>query len=165
MGWLYHLNYFGPDRRSKGFQVRFIERRREDSVGTRASLRESLAQLWARGLSWVDHFNYFGPDRRAEVFSFFFLERRREQSAGPPPALHAALRQLRVRVMDAHDAAGRAALCERFTATAVLADAQGRGQIGDLLMKLVSALDAADEGADLRPMLHAELIRAEAMQS
>jgi hypothetical protein len=159
--WLYRHSYFGPDRRANRFQVRFIERRREDDAGTRASMGASLRRLAAQGLRWVDHFNYFGPDRRGDAFSYFFLERRRQSSAGTPPPLHAALRQLRMRVLEVDDKDARAALRDRFTATAILADAQGRTDIGDLLTALVSKLDAAEAG--LAAIVQSELLRAAAM--
>lgn len=162
MGWLYHRGYVGPDRRSERFQVRFIERRRETETETRASLGESLKQIAQRGLRWVDHLNYFGPDRRGGAFSHFFFERRKESAAGMP-SLHAALRQLRVRVLEADNAGARHALRERSTATALLADAQGRTDIGDILTDLASKLEA-DEG-DLSALLQSELLRAAAMLS
>ncbi len=165
MGWLYNRGYVGPDRRSEGFQVRFIERRARDAeTESRASLGESLKQLAARGLRWVDHFNYFGPDRRGNAFSHFFFERRKHASVGAPPALHAALRQLRVRVLEAENADARHALRERLIATALLADAQGRNDIGDLLTGLASKLE--EEGAaDLAAFVQSELLRASAMLS
>ena len=164
MAWVYHRHYVGPDRRSNQFTVRFIERRRESEAGTRASVHSTLRQLLSHGMRWVDHLNYFGPDRRGREFSFFFLERRHEENAGQPPPLHAALRQLRMRVLDAHDATGRYILRERFIATALLADAQGLGQIGDALMNIASALDGpCEEGNDSRLMLRDELNRTEAM--
>jgi hypothetical protein len=159
--WLYRQSYFGPDRRSNRFQVRFIERRRETDAGTRQSLGAGLRRLAAKGLRWVDHFNYFGPDRRGDAFSHFILERRRQSSAGTPPPLHAALRQLRMRVLDLGDQDARDALRERITATAILADAQGRADIGDLLTALAGKLDAADAG--LAATVQSELLRAAAM--
>lgn len=161
MGWLYNKQYVGPDRRSERFQVRFVERRREAEPGTRASLAGSLKQLASRGLRWVDHFNYFGPDRRGDAFSYFFLERRKQASVGTPPPLHAALRQLRVRVLESSNGNARTALRDRFTATALLADAQGRTDIGDLLTDLAAKLEATD--ADLSAFLQSELLRAGAM--
>lgn len=163
MGWLYHHRYVGPDRRSEGFQVRFIERRKEGDSG--ASIGESLKQLAARGLRWVDHFNYFGPDRRGDAFSHFFFERRKHSSVGTPPPLHAALRQLRVRVLEAENADARHGLRERFTATAVLAHAQGRTEIGDLLNDLANALEEVESDLDLTSHIQAELLRASAMLS
>jgi hypothetical protein len=160
--WLYHLSYFGPDRRSDRFQVRFFERRRETDVGTRASLKTSVKRLAERGLRWVDNFSYFGPDRRGDAFSYFFLERRRQASVGAPPSLHAALRQLRVRVLETEDKLAREALRERVTATAILADAQGRSDIGDLLTELASKLDSV-ECEDLASVVQAELLRAGTM--
>lgn len=163
MSWLYNLNYFGPDRRSKRFQVRFLERRRAEEAGSRATLREGLRGLASRGLRWVDHLNYFGPDRRSDVFSYFFLERRRKSSAGTPPPLHAALRQLRVRVLQADEARNRVGYSERLTATALLADAHGQSAIGDLLTALASRIDAASADETLSGLLQSELLRAEAM--
>lgn len=164
MGWLFRPQYFGPDRRSDGFQVRFVERRREQDKGSRAGLQSALKEVCASGLRWVDHFNYFGPDRRGDVFSFFFLERRKVKGDGPPPPLHAALRQIRMRVLDAEDAAARDSLRQRLIATAILADAQQRTDIGDLLMKLARVLEQQPGAfADPRQVLHSELIRAEAL--
>lgn len=165
MGWLYHQRYIGPDRRADRFQVRFFERRKETDAGTRSSLNANLKRLAARGLRWVDHFNYFGPDRRGEAFSYFFLERRRESSAGTPPLLHAALRQLRVRVLETGDIEARDALRDRFTATAILADAQGRTDIGDLLTNLAAKLDTKEQQEDLAAIVQSELLRAGAMLS
>jgi hypothetical protein len=159
--WLYRHSYFGPDRRSNRFHVRFLERRREDDAGTRASLKTSLKKLAAHGLRWVDHFNYFGPDRRGDAFSYFFLERRRNAHVGMPPPLHAALRQLRMRVLEVDNKEAHAALRERITATAILADAQGRADIGDLLTELANKLDGATEG--LTPLVQSELLRAAAL--
>jgi hypothetical protein len=159
--WLYRQSYLGPDRRSGRFQVRFIERRRETDAGTRESLGAGLRRLAAKGLRWVDHFNYFGPDRRGDAFSHFILERRRQSSSGTPPPLHAALRQLRMRVLEVDNKDARAALRDRLTATAILADAQGRADIGDLLTALASKLDAADVG--LAATVQSELLRAAAM--
>ncbi|QGZ93571.1 hypothetical protein [Terricaulis silvestris] len=161
MRWLYRQSYFGPDRRSNRFQVRFFERRHEDDSGTRASLMTSLKKLAAQGLRWVDHFNYFGPDRRGDAFSYFFLERRRHAHVGTPPPLHAALRQLRVRVLEVDNEDARKALRERITATAILADAQGRADIGDLLTELASKLDDGAQG--LAAVVQSELLRAAAM--
>ncbi|MEZ6024455.1 MAG: hypothetical protein R3C16_13800 [Hyphomonadaceae bacterium] len=161
MGWLFHPNYVGPDRRSDQFHVRFLERRREKAASTRTALKAALAQISANDLRWVDHRHYFGPDRRGDVFSFFFLERRKENVAAPPPPLHIALRQIRVRVLETDDEAGRRALHDRLVATAILADAHNQTEIGDLLMVLAHALD--DVADDTRPMLEQELIRAEAM--
>lgn len=164
MTWLFKPSYFGPDRRAKR-QMRMIERRREDGAGSRETLQSALPQLRARGLRWVNHDKYFGPDRRT-VFSVFFLERRKEKADGPPPPLHAALRQLRVRVLEADDEQARSLLCERLIATAILADAQGRTEIGDLLSALANMLEEqAEQDGDPRTVLHEELIRAEAMQS
>ncbi len=163
MGWLYNKKYVGPDRRSERFQVRFIERRRETEAGTRASLGASLTQMAARGLRWVDHFNYFGPDRRGDAFSHFFLERRKQSAAGTPPPLHAALRQLRVRVLEAGKAEGRDGLRHRFTATALLADAQGRTDIGDVLTGLAEKLGNAGADEDLSALMQSELLKAAAM--
>ncbi len=161
MRWLYRHSYFGPDRRANRFQVRFLERRRDDDAGTRASLKTSLKKLAAQGLRWVDHFNYFGPDRRGDAFSYFFLERRRQAHVGTPPPLHAALRQLRVRVLEVDNEDARKALRERITATAILADAQGRGDIGDLLTELANKLDGPSEG--LTATVQSELLRAAAL--
>jgi hypothetical protein len=163
VGWSYHRGYVGPNRRSERFQVRFIERRRETETETRASLGESLRQIAQRGLRWVDHLNYFGPDRRGGAFSIFFFERRKESAAGTPPSLHAALRQLRVRVLEADNANVRHSLRERFTATALLADAQGRTDIGDILTALAWRLEAGESG--LSALLQSELLRAAAMLS
>jgi hypothetical protein len=162
VGWLYRPSYFGPDRRSSRFQLRFIDRRREIDAGTRASLRTSLKRLAATGLRWVDHLNYFGPDRRRDGFSLFILERRRHSSVGAPPSLHAALRQLRVRSLETENDDARHALCERVTATAVLADAQGRSDIGDLLAELARKLDSTESG-DLANVVQTELLRSGAM--
>lgn len=161
MGWLYHRGYVGPNRRSERFQVRFVERRREDATETRESLGATLKQMAQRGLQWVDHLNYFGPDRRGGAFSHFFFERRKESAAGTPPPLHAALRQLRVRGLEADNADARDALRERLTATALLADAQGRTDIGDILTDLASKL-GADE-SELATLMQSELLRAAAM--
>jgi hypothetical protein len=163
VGWLYHQRYIGPDRRSERFQVRFFERRKVTEAGTRASLGTNLKRLAARGLRWVDHLNYFGPDRRGDAFSYFFLERRRQSSAGTPPPLHAALRQLRVRVLETDNEDAREALRDRFTATAMLADAQGRTDIGDLLTELASKLDAPEGQENLATVVQSELLRAGAM--
>lgn len=163
MNWLYNRNYVGPNRRSERFHVRFFERRdRAPDAGTRASVRDALHDLFARGLKWVDVSSYFGPDRRTGVFSHFLLDRRRVEHAGHPPALAAALRQLRVRVLNASDANGRHALQQRLTATALLADAQGHAAIGDLLTQLSERL-ASDTNADLSGMLQSELLKAEGM--
>jgi hypothetical protein len=165
MGWLYHRNYFGPDRRTGRFEVRFLERRAREQreEGTRASLQGVLRDLFARGLRWVDVTSYFGPDRRSGAFSHFFLERRKQKSGGAPPSLHAALRQLRVRVMEADNADGRHALRERMIATALLADAQGRAPIGDLLTQLAARLETAgDDDAELAAFLQSNLLTAEA---
>ena len=163
MGWLFHPNYFGPDRRAGKFQVRMLERRRAASSGTRATLQAILPQLRARGMRWVDHSTYFGPDRRS-MFCIFFMERRRQNVAAPPPPLHAALRQLRVRSLDAGDESGRTQLAERLIATAILADAQGYTGIGDLLANLASELENPQTGVEPSQLLHSELNRAEAMQ-
>jgi hypothetical protein len=159
--WLYRHSYFGPDRRSNRFQVRFLERRREDDAGSRASLKASLKKLAAQGLRWVDHFNYFGPDRRGDAFSHFFLERRRQAHVGTPPPLHTALRQLRVRVLEVDNEEARKVLRERVTATAILADAQGRTDIGDLLTDLACKLDGGAKG--LTALVQSELLRASTM--
>ena len=164
MNWLYHRNYVGPNRRSERFHVRFFERRdRSQDAGTRASVRDVLHEVFARGLKWIDVASYFGPDRRTGAFSHFFLERRRDETAGHPPALAAALRQLRVRVLNANSTDGRRALQQRLTATALLADAQGRPAIGDVLTQLAERLKAAEVGSDVSAMLQAELLKAEAM--
>jgi hypothetical protein len=164
MNWLYHRNYVGPNRRSERFQVRFLERRdRAQDPGTRASVRETLHELFARGLKWIDVSSYFGPDRRTGVFSHFFLERRHLEAAGHPPALRAALRQLRVRVLNASSDNGRRALHQRLTATAVLADAQGHPAIGDLLSQLADTLESAKVSGDMSAVLQPELLKAEAM--
>lgn len=161
MRWLYRQSYFGPDRRANRFHVRFLERRRDDDAGSRATLKTSLKRIAAQGLRWVDHFNYFGPDRRGDGFSHYFLERRKQSHAGTPPPLHAALRQLRVRVLDLQDQDARQALRERITATAILADAQGRGDIGDLLTELAAKL--ATDGEGLAADVQSGLLRAAAM--
>ncbi len=162
MAWLYHQKYFGPDRRGRRFEVRFLNRRkRDEGEASRSSLQAVLRDLFDRGLAWVDVATYFGPDRRSGVFSHFILERRRHHAAGAPPPLHAALRQLRVRVLDADTAEGRAALKDRMIATALLADAQGRTTIGDHLMRLSEMFDGA--GDDFSARLQPELIAAEAM--
>ncbi len=162
MAWLYHRNYFGPDRRVGGFSVRFLERRkRVEDTGSRTSLQGVLGDLFARGLKWIDIASYFGPDRRSGAFSHFILERRRDQAVGTPPPLHAALRQLRVRVLDAETAEGRRALKDRLTATALLADAQGRTAIGDRLARLAAQLESTS--VDLSATLQSELLAAEAM--
>lgn len=164
MNWLYNRNYVGPNRRSERFHVRFFERRdRTQDVGTRASVRDALHDLFSRGLKWIDVSSYFGPDRRTGAFSHFLLNRRHEEKAGHPPALAAALRQLRVRVLNASDADGRRALHQRLTATALLADAQGHGAIGDLLTHMAESLEAAGESCDVSIMLQSELLKAEAM--
>jgi hypothetical protein len=163
VGWLYNRSYVGPDRRSDRSQVRFIERRHEAATRTPASLTETLERLFARGLKWVDHGNYFGPDRRGDDFSYFFLERRRQSNVGTPPPLHAALRQLRVRVLEADAEDGREGLRDRITATAILAEARGRPDIGDLLLALANKLEAALPDEDLTDYVQAELLRAGAM--
>jgi hypothetical protein len=164
VGWLFRTSYFGPDRRSGKFNVRLIERRRDDDTGSRETLQAALPQIRARGMRWVDHTSYFGPDRRS-LFSMFFLERRKENCAGSPPPLHAALRQLRVRSLDANDHAGRDLLCDRLVATAILADAQGYMGIGDLLAQLAHELEhPTQDGVEPMQKVHAELNRAEAMQ-
>lgn len=164
MSWLYHQSYFGPDRRGERFQVRFVERRgKADVEAARLSLAERLKQFAAKGLRWVDHFNYFGPDRRGDAFSYYFLERRRDDYAGTPPPLHAALRQLRVRVLEAHDADERAVLRERVMATALLAAAQERTDIIDLLIQLAADMDTPQSEADLAATVQAQLLRAAAM--
>jgi len=165
MGWLFHNSYFGPDRRSgRRFEIRFLERRKRapSEAGSRASLRGRLRELFARGLRWVDTLSYFGPDRRSDQFSHFILERRKDDAAGPPPPLHVALRQLRMRVLEAETSEGRKALRDRLIATGLLADAQGRTAIGDLLTRLAERMDAAGE-ADVSAMLQEDLLTAEAM--
>jgi hypothetical protein len=162
---LYHRGHVGPNRRAERFQVRFVERRREDATETRESLGATLKQMAQRGLQWVDHLNYFGPDRRGGAFSHFFFERRKQSSTGTPPPLNAALRQLRVRVLEAGDANAHGALRERFTATALLADAQGRTDIGDVLTGLANQLDAGESDVDLPSLMQSELLRAAAMLS
>jgi hypothetical protein len=162
MAWLYHRNYFGPDRRGGRFHVRLLERRKQDGgQENRVSLQGVLRDLFVRGLKWVDVASYFGPDRRSGAFSHFIMERRRRQSVGSPPPLHAALRQLRVRLLDAETSEGRRALQERLTATALLADAQGRTRIGDHLMRLAEALGRGE--GDVAARLQSELLTAEAM--
>lgn len=164
MSWVYRSTYVGPDRRSPGFVVRFLERRREANAESAGAPANMLRELWSKGMAWVDHFNYFGPDRRGADFSFFFFERRRSKGVGRPPALHTALRQLRVRLADAKDAEGRSALQERLTATALLAAAQGFSTAADALKALASDLDASrGHEADPRPRLDAELGRIESM--
>jgi hypothetical protein len=163
VGWLYNRNYVGPNRRSERFHVRFIERRGEAEPGTQASISETLKRLVARGLRWVDHLNYFGPDRRGDDFSYYFLERRRQSNVGTPPPLHAALRQLRVRVLEADKPDAREGLRDRLTATAILAEAQGRSDIGDILLALAGKLDAAQAEDDLAVFFQSELIRAGAL--
>jgi len=164
VSWVYRSNYVGPNRRSTGFVVRFIERRREANVEGAAVPASLLRELLSRGLRWVDHFNYFGPDRRGPDFSFFFLERRHTKNVGKPPALHTALRQLRVRLANAKDAEGRSALQERLTATGLLAEAQGFSAVAEALKTLASDLDGSrDHEADPRPRLYAELNRIESM--
>jgi len=161
--WLFRKTYFGPDRRGAKFQVRFIERRKDNDTGTRKTLQSSMREIAQQGMRWVDHLNYFGPDRRAEAFSFFFLERRKEDASGTPPPLHAALRQLRVRIHEADNPAKREALCERLLATALLADAQGRTEIGDLLMALARTIEDAPAEADPRDALQELMNQAEAL--
>lgn len=164
MGWLYHRNYLGPDRRGGRFGVRFLERRNAgDDKGSRASIQDTVRALFARGLKWVDISSYFGPDRRSGAFSHFILERRHLESATTPPPLHAALRRLRVRVLEASTAEGRAALKDRLTATAILADAQGQAAIGDHLTRLAEKLARAGDGEDLSAIVQSELLAAEAM--
>lgn len=163
MSWVYRKTYVGPDRRTDQFQVRFIERRREQEAGGRGEIYASLQQLFARGMRWVDVSRYFGPDRRGDDYSFFFLERRRDNAASPPPPLATALRQLRMRLTDLDDATSRHLVRERIIATAMLADAQDHIPIGDMLMDLAAALDQRPEqGDDPRLMLQAALNRIEA---
>jgi hypothetical protein len=162
MGWLHNRNYVGPDRRSGRFEVRFRERRDRDAqTETRASLRGAIGQLFARGLKWVDTMSYFGPDRRTGAFSHFFLERRKREAVGAPPTLAGALRQLRMRTLEAETEDGRRSLQERLNATALLADAQGHSEIGDLLTRLAEALESG--ASDLSILVQSELLNAEAM--
>lgn len=162
MGWIYRSKYAGPDRRSDGFTVRFVERRKESE--TAPAPVNALRELFSRGLRWVDHLNYFGPDRRGDDFSFYFFERRRTKSAGKPPPLRTALRQLRVRVANADGVEGQDALRERLTATALLAEAQGFASVAAALTTLARSLEHPfDEGGDPRPELHIELNRVESM--
>jgi hypothetical protein len=163
VAWVYRNNYAGPDRRSGQFQVRFLERRRENAESAPTLVR-SLQDLFARGLRWVDHFNYFGPDRRGGDFSYYFFERRRTKSVSEPPPLPTALRQLRVRVANAKDAEALFALEERLTATALLAEAQGFEQVATALTSLAARLAAAQDGGPITgDVLHDELGRIEAM--
>lgn len=162
MGWLYHRNYVGPDRRAGRFEFRFRERReRQPAPQSRAALKDLVGELIMQGRKWVDAFSYYGPDRRSGVFSHFLLDRRREDASGPPPALSAALRQLRVRGFDADREEGRQALCERLRATALLADAQGRAPVGDLLLHLATTIEA--ESTCCPDILQQQLHTAEAM--
>lgn len=162
MGWLYNKGYVGPNRRGGRFQIRFLERRKRDAEeGTRASTKGALSQLFANGMKWVDTMTYFGPDRRG-AFSHFLLERRKQEVVGAPPRLHAALRQLRMRLLEAQSDESRPAFLERMRATALLADAQGRGAIGDVLTRLADQLEA---GGMLGSELESELLTAEAMLS
>ena len=164
MGWIYRSNYAGPDRRSGRFAVRFVERRRDYGGEPQVTTASALQEFFSRGLRWVDHLNYFGPDRRSEDFSFFFLERRRATGVGAPPPLHIAFRQLRVRIINAQDAQGRGELGQRLVATALLAQAQGLGEVADALTTLARCLDASvDPGRDPRPWLHTEISRVESM--
>lgn len=163
MAWHYHRKYFGPDRRGGRFEVRFLDRRKrgDEAAGSRVSLQAALRDLFEHGLRWVDVASYFGPDRRSGAFSHFILERRRHHAAGSPPPLHAALRQLRVRLLDVETAEGREALKERLIATALLADAQGRTEIGDHLLSVAEML--AEPCADVASALQSKLLAAEAM--
>jgi hypothetical protein len=164
VGWLYNRNYVGPDRRSERFHVRFFERRREEEASaSSSSLRDSLKRLAGRGLRWVNHLNYFGPDRRGDDFSYFFLERRRQSNVGAPPPLHAALRQLRVRLLEVDCNEARESLRDRITATAILAEAQSRSDISDVLLTLANKFDSGDHQGDLMTLVQAEMLRAEAM--
>jgi hypothetical protein len=163
MGWLYHRNYVGPDRRGGRFHIRFFERREAQAgAGTRASIADMVGNFVARGRKWVDTLGYFGPDRRTGAFSHFFLERRSFNAAGPTPTLRAALRQLRMRVLDAEASEGRFTLQERLLATALLADVHGRPSIGDLLIDIARRLEDADDESHLSAVLQAELLSAEA---
>jgi hypothetical protein len=113
---------------------------------------------------WVDHNNYIGPDRRGQRSRLRLTERRREHAVGQPPALGTALRQLRLRVLDAKGAAGLAAFSARASAVALLANARGRRPVADILMRLARRLLASPFArGDLRPMIYAELDRAEAL--
>lgn len=158
MGWLFHRNYVGPDRRSGRFQIRFVERRKA-SAEPHTSFHGMLSALFARGLKWVDAMAYFGPDRRSGAFSHFILERRRHEYAGAPPPLRSALRQLRVRVLEADDENSRSTLQERLTATALLADAQGQIDVSLRLMQLATKLKTADCDVEF---LSSALLEAEA---
>ncbi len=90
-------------------------------------------------------------------------ERRREECVGPLPSLRTALRQLRVRVLDADTRVGLLAFEARATAIALLANAQDRRPVGDILMTLVRRLASAPLGADPRPMIYSALGRAEVL--
>lgn len=87
-------------------------------------------------------------------------ERRRKDFAGPPPSLRAALRQLRVRVIDAHGATGRAAFVARLLGTSLLANIQGHGPVGDMLMGLARKIQNNGAG-DHRELMYEALDNAE----
>lgn len=164
MGWLYDKNYVGPDRRGGRFEVRFRERRKRDGeASTRASLKSRVGDLVARGLRWVDTMTYFGPDRRNRAFSHFFLERRKHEAVGAPPTLHGALRQLRMRMLEIDSEVSRAAFLERMRATALLADVNGRGGIGDALTRVADQIESGEGMPSAE--LESALLRVEAMLS
>jgi hypothetical protein len=75
------------------------------------------------------------------------------------------LRQLRVRVLDAHEPAGLLAFQARTRAIALLANAQGRRAVADILMKLVRKLASEPGLNDPRPMIYSTLSRVEALLS
>jgi len=164
MDWLFHRNYLGPDRRRGGFEVRFINRRK-NGPGNSSNLpfADAVGALFKRGLKWVDALSYFGPDRRSGAFSHFILERRKSDAAKSAPPLHSALRQLRVRVLGTESAEERARILERLLATAVLAEANGRGDIAASLHALSERLAAAPDDNHWASTLQSGLRGAEAM--
>lgn len=66
-----------------------------------------------------------------------------------------------MRLLDVETAEGREALKERLIATALLADAQGRTEIGDHLLSVAEML--AEPCVDVASALQSKLLAAEAM--
>lgn len=109
-------------------------------------------------MHWVDHQGYFGPNRRAKRGGMRLRERRGEDCAGRPPYLQTALRQLRMRVLEAHGAAGVGAFAERAKAVALLADARGERE-ASLLLSHLAAEVARGRDRDMRQEINEQLAR------
>jgi hypothetical protein len=109
-------------------------------------------------MPWIDQLSYFGPDRRDSPRRLRLLERRRENLAGPRPRLQRALRQLRLKVIDAHGAAGVAKFLDRVRAVAQLAEAEGASDVSAILQQLMLRLSHPSE-ADMRPYIYEQLDR------